>query len=176
MSINTETKEFITQKLLLELFEYSPVSGILTHKITTSNKTKKGSIAGYINDGGYLEISLFGNKYLVHRLIWKYVFNKFPDNFIDHINRIKVDNRLDNLREATILQNSFNTTVRKDSTTGYKGVSLDKRCGKYRAYININGKQKSLGYYTTAYEAHLVRDKYALELHGEFFNESTIHS
>lgn len=62
MSINTETEEFITQKLLLELFEYSPVSGILTHKITTSNKTKKGSIAGYINDGGYLEISLFGNK------------------------------------------------------------------------------------------------------------------
>lgn len=173
--ISTETEEFITQNLLKELVEYDPIIGIMTYKITTSNKNKKGGTVGYVNDGGYTEVMIFGNKYLVHRLIWKYVYNKFPDNFIDHINGIRTDNRLDNLREASTQQNSWNSSTRKDSTTGYKGVSIDKRCGKYRAYININGKQKSLGYYTTAYEAHLVREKYAAELHGEFYNENTIH-
>ena len=112
---------------------------------------------------------------LLHRLLWKLIYNKFPDNFIDHIDRDKSNNRLNNLREATAEQNSHNVGIRKDNTTKYTGVSMDKRCGKYRAYINIDGKQKSLGYYTTAYEAHLVREAKAKELRGDFYSESTIN-
>jgi hypothetical protein len=170
VSILTETEEFINNELLDSIFIYNKEKGSLIWKVTTSTKHKQGTIVGYLNDGGYLAFTLFGNVYLVHRIIWKIENKTFPIEYIDHIDRDRTNNRITNLREATMQQNNFNRT-RKDNSTGYTGVALDKRCGKYRAYINIKGKQKSLGYYFTAYDASLAREAAAKELHGEFYNE-----
>lgn len=94
-----------------------------------------------------------GKIYQAHRLAWLYVYGKFPDNFIDHINGITDDNRLCNLREATYYQNSINTKIRKTNTIGYRGVSYIKKLNKYRARICVNKKQIHIGLYSTALEA-----------------------
>ena len=168
-----EDYDYINGDLLRVLFDYDSISGIFTRKITTSNVAKKGSIAGSLNDSGYLIILVNGHKYRAHRLAWLYCFDEFPNGIIDHIDGNRTNNRLDNLREATNTENLYNSKIRSDNTTGYKGVSIDKRSNRYRAYITINKKVKSLGYYATALEASEAYVKAAKELHKEFYNENT---
>jgi len=100
----------------------------------------------------------------LHRLL-----TKAPEEaVVDHINGDPSDNRRCNLRITTQSGNLRNSRLRSDSTTGYKGVSLDKRDGMYRAYINYKGKQISLGYYDTPEEAAAAYDKAAVFYFGEF--------
>lgn len=90
-----------------------------------------------------------------------------PDGMhVDHINRNPLDYRRDNLRIATPAQSIYNQNLRKDSTTGYRGVS--KRGYKFAAYISVDGCQLYLGAYATAEEAAKVRDAAARKYHGEF--------
>lgn len=168
-----EDFDYISQDLLIALFEYNSDTGIFTRKITTSNKAVKGSIAGIENSNGYLEIIINRFRYRAHRLAWLYCFGEFPVGQLDHIDNNRTNNSLDNLREATNLENSYNKGVNKLNTTGYKGVSLDKRSNRYRAYITDKGKQRSLGYYATAIEASIAYNDAAKLLHGEFYNENT---
>lgn len=171
--MNTDL-DHISQELLLALFNYDPETGIFTRKLTTGTKAKKGDIAGVLNDNGYIDISINTRAYRAHRLAWLYCFDELPEEQIDHIDNDRTNNRLDNLRLATNLQNSYNKGVSKLNTTGYKGVSLDKRCNRYRAYISVEGKQKSLGYYSTAEEASQAYIDAAKKLHKDFYNENTI--
>lgn len=98
-------------------------------------------------DGRYAARDIGGRKnkkrILMHRLI-----NNTNGNLdTDHINQNKLDNRRHNLRDATRSQNNVNSKLRKDNMSGFKGVVYDKTCKKWRAYIGIDGKQLSLGYY-----------------------------
>lgn len=102
---------------------------------------------------GYMHISVNGKSYSAHRLIWLYVHGKMPKNQIDHINRIKDDNRLVNLREATNAQNAQNRDLYSTNSSGYIGVSFNKKAGKYEAYITLDGNRYRLGYYELAEEA-----------------------
>jgi hypothetical protein len=88
--------------------------------------------------------------------------------FVDHKNRNGLDNRRENLRECTVSQNAANKEVSKNNKTGYKGVSLIRKTGKYVAQIRHNGKKIRLGQYDTPEEAAMVYDKAAKECHGEF--------
>lgn len=87
---------------------------------------------------------------------------------IDHINGDKLDNRRINLRPATHAQNNQNKGLRRDSTTGYKGVCFDKRSGKYIAYINADGERTYLGYFADKVDAAKAYDRAALLLHRDF--------
>lgn len=87
---------------------------------------------------------------------------------IDHINNIKMDNRIENLREADRSRNCMNKNITKSNKTGFKGVSWFKKSKKYRAQIQINGKPKHLGLYNCPKEAHLSYCKAALERDAEF--------
>jgi len=104
----------ITQKLLQEKFEYK--DGNLIYKIVSSKRKKIGDIAGTPNKG-YIEIQIDGKKNQAHRLIYIYHNGEIPDGFeIDHINNLRYDNRIENLRLLTHSQNCKNRPKRKNNT------------------------------------------------------------
>lgn len=113
----------------------------------------------YLNSKGYAmrgkRISGKQIMILMHRLI-----NNTPEGLkfeTDHINRDKLDNRRENLRTATRSQNKINTNLRKDNTSGYKGVSWNKNRNRWMAQLHINGKHIHLGLYSTLQGAWLAR-------------------
>jgi hypothetical protein len=85
---------------------------------------------------------------------------------VDHRDRNPLNNTRTNLRVATRSQNASNTTMRRRSNSGYRGVH--KYGDRYQARIKLNNKTINLGMYATAREAAIVRDNAARELHGEF--------
>lgn len=87
---------------------------------------------------------------------------------VDHINQDGLDNRRSNLRHSTRSQNRVNVSIRKDNKSGYKGVSLYKKTGKWRAYIQKDKKWKQIGYFNTKEAAAIAYNNAAQELFGEF--------
>ncbi|MEW4959716.1 HNH endonuclease, partial [Enterobacter cloacae subsp. cloacae] len=76
---------------------------------------------------------------------WFYVHGYLPEQEVDHINRIRSDNRIENLRLATRSENAKNKEKSKANTSGFKGVSQQKKTGNWVAHIRLNGKNKHLG-------------------------------
>lgn len=93
------------------------------------------------NSLGYVQIKISGKLYHAHRLAWLYVYGYMPEKEIDHINRIRDDNRIANLREATSQLNSLNTGIYKNNTSGSKGIYYNKRAksGRHRFSSMENG-------------------------------------
>lgn len=92
-----------------------------------------------------------------------------PEGYdVDHISGDKMDNRKCNLRVCTHQQNMFNQKLRNTNNTGYYGVSFMRNCGKYEAYINLDGRKKYLNIYGTAAEAANARDAAAVMLYGDY--------
>lgn len=119
----------------------------------------------YLNDEGYVRTGSrkFGGERFLHRIIMQ----PKKGEQVDHENLNKLDNRRSNLRIATRQGNSANRTIKR-KTNLPRGVSLDKRTGKYTATIRIDNQLKWLGYYNTPEMAALVYDKAAREAFGEF--------
>ena len=157
----------ITQELVKELFEYR--DGELFWKIKPAQRTKVGDKAGYTGNKWYSRVSIKGVRFLNHRIIFLYHHGYLP-KIVDHIDRNTFNNRIENLRESTQSQNCMNTKSRKASSSKYLGVSWFKRDKNWAAYVQINGKKKFLGYFTSDTEAAAVYDKAAREHYGEFAN------
>jgi HNH endonuclease len=158
----------LTHAELRRRFVYSPVTGVFTYLIAPSNLMLElvGTPAGYLRNGKYLVISIEGFAYYAHRLAWFYVHGVWPKEVIDHINGVKTDNRIANLRPATEQLNQFNVGVRKDSKTGYKGVTHFN--GKFKAQICVNRKIHYLGLFKTAEEAHVAYSGAARQAQGGY--------
>lgn len=105
----------------------------------------------------------------VHRVIFLLHHGYLPET-VDHINGDATDNRIENLRAATLAENARNTGIKPHNKTGYKGVVYEKRLGArpYVVYIKLNGKQTRQGNYATPEEAHEVYKRVAAEAFGEF--------
>lgn len=86
----------------------------------------------------------------------------------DHKNRDTLDNRRQNLRECTSSQNKINGSLRKTNSTGFRGVSLYKKTGKFAASIWVNKAKTFLGYFTTSENAARAYDEAAKKFHGDF--------
>jgi len=156
---NDDIKENkLTQKRLKELLEYNPETGIFVWKVTNSN-VKIGSKAGSKNSDGYIYISVDGKSYRLHRLAWLFVYGYFPKGDLDHKDQIRDNNRIKNLREATQSQNTINSKIRSDNTSGIKGVHYCKDNQKWQVSINALGKRVYLGYYENKLEAVKCRFK-----------------
>jgi len=97
-------------------------------------------------------VHIDGKTYSAHRIIWLICNGKYPDGEIDHINRNKTDNRIENLRDVTRAINELNKGVRKDSKTGVKGVTAHKD-GGYFSFIQRNGKRHYLGHFKSIDDA-----------------------
>lgn len=145
----------ITHSRLLEVLRYHPRTGFFTWRSCPSPKIKAGTRAGSVHPQGYRRISVDGHHYAAHRLAWFYVRGSWPPFDLDHKNTVKDDNRLSNLRSATLAENNQNR-IRPNtgSASGLLGVSPDARKGKWRAQIWVNGSSKSLGRFDKKEDAH----------------------
>ena len=135
------------------MLNYNPRTGLFTWVRSSGNK-REGDIAG--NFDRYVLIMLDGKRYYAHRLAWLYVHGEWPEGEIDHINRNKHDNRIENLRLVTSAENKWNVG-------GAVGVSFYKRTGKWTAQMRTNGKWKRLGYFDSREAAEAVYRFYAEE-------------
>ena len=153
-------------------FIYEPCTGILRRKIA-SGTAKPGDVAGSLMPNGYLNVSVMGRKFLVHRVVFAMFHGRWPAGDVDHINGIRSDNRAENIREASRSENMRNTKAHADGFTGIKGVHYYKSRGNYTAQICVNGQQIRLGYFSTAEEAKAAYNKAASRYHGEFVREGS---
>jgi len=148
-----------------ELFEYR--DGKLYWKISPNNSVVVGQEVGWLSANGYRLVRVGGKNKRVHRVIWAYHYGEIEEGvFVDHINRDKLDNRIENLRLCNRSQNQGNSKLRKDNKLGFKGVHT--RGNKFRATIIKKRKMIHLGYFSTAEEAHAAYLKAAEEYFGEF--------
>lgn len=160
------------QELLAEanrIYSYDPVNGGLIWKAykdpRRSGRAKIGNKVGGDDGHGYLMCMLLGHKFKVHQVVWLICHGEFPKMSIDHINRNRRDNKIDNLRLATDQQNMFNIHA---STKKYVGVRKDDKGHGYSANIGHNNKKIYLGYFKTKEEAYEAYVKASREIRGEF--------
>ena len=146
------------------MLDYDPETGVFRWK-QTRGPARKGDIAGSKNVYGYIDLTR--RKWLAHRLAWLYMYGECPPEQIDHINGVRDDNRIANLRLATNAQNSRNR-LRRKSKSGIKGVSWIPKCRKWKAGICFNGRPIHIGHFATAEEAEQAYRDAAYKLHGEF--------
>jgi hypothetical protein len=133
----------IFQERLHQLFEYR--DGHLYWKKLSSplSRAKIGEKAGTWATHGYWRIKFNGVTYMAHKLIYAmHNGGTYPD-YIDHIDGNKSNNKLDNLRPATNIQNAQNVGLHKNSTTGIKNVSWSPSKNRWKVLISANGKRKS---------------------------------
>lgn len=155
---------------LRELLEYDPETGELRW-INSKGAGKAGRrVGGTCKIRGYSYLCVDYCQLLAHRVAWAVYYGEWPpdDVEIDHVNGVKDDNSIGNLRLCNRSENSSNTRTRTDNTSGYKGVYFHRRAGKWLAQIWSEGKYHYLGLYPTPEEAHAAYCKAAHELHGEF--------
>lgn len=156
---------------LREVLDYNPETGVLSWRFRLSPNCKLGEPAGQIGVHGYRKIRLDGKYYPSSHLAWFHFYGTAPLNVIDHKNRDKADDRIENLRPATHSQNSMNIGRNKANTTGFKGVAVFNQPGKptrYRALIRVDNKRIFLGIFDTPEEAYAAYCEAAKEHHGEF--------
>lgn len=148
-------KPNLTQSRLQQLLDYSPDTGVFAWKIANSKRVHVGDVAGSPSIKGYVLIGIDGRVYRAHRLAWLYVHGSWPEHYIDHINGVVTDNRIENLRDVS---NTINMENQKyapshNKSCGVLGVSREKNHRRWRAVITSQGKQIHIGYFDTIEEA-----------------------
>lgn len=156
------TAQILTQEYLHTLFDYK--DGNLYWKKARS-KINVGEKTGSLNINGYLTTKIDQKDYRTHRLIFMWHYGYFPVQ-VDHINNIKTDNRIENLRPAKNGQNMQNKKIQKNNTSGFKGVY--KHQNKWRVRLMIDGKSKSFGLYNDIDYAKFVANAMRHKYHKEF--------
>ena len=141
---------------LSDLFYYDGT--ILRNKVTRNPKALKDTKVGSLHHSGYYQVCVAGKYYMVHRLIWIMHHGEIPEEYeIDHINHIRDDNRLENLRLVTRQENRRNKAKSRSNTSGVIGVSRYNLRDQWQAQIKVNGKNIHLGFYDDFNDAVRVR-------------------
>ena len=132
------------------LLLYDPGTGVFTWKVDRGRNKTKGKRAGGLGNHGYWQINLWGRLALAHRLAWAMHHWEDPGDLqIDHINRVRTDNRIVNLRLVERSANQRNRGLQKNNTSGFTGVCWNHRRNAWEAKVTLGGKLNHLGYYST---------------------------
>lgn len=142
----------------------------LTYDPETGAITKRDGTSAIVKGHRYPRVWFEGRMLYAHRVAWLLAGNGWPECPIDHANGDLDDRRLFNLRVATIAQNTWNAA---NYGKYAKGVSFDRRVGKFQSAITTHGKRKYLGYFLTEAEAAAAYIAAANALHGEFARASS---
>jgi len=144
--------EIVSQEILKKWLYYNHTVGQFYWRHAKGN-TKPWQKAGAMDAYGYISIKFMNKFYKAHRLAWLYVHGEMPKGEIDHVNRIKNDNSIENLRVATRKENNENKLANKNNLSGLKGVSFDLKNKTWFARIMNNGKVHRLGTFSTPEDA-----------------------
>lgn len=158
------TLEYPTRDRLRELFDYDATTGHLIRKAATKGYHGDRRITR-TNDQGYIVTTLNGVSYRAHHLIWIWHHGMMVEE-LDHRNRVRNDNRLDNLRPCGRVPNCGNTGPRVHA---YKGVTFCKATGRWKAQLGVNYKNVNLGRFDTIEQAALAYNEAAIRHFGEEF-------
>ena len=154
---------------VLRLVKYNP-DGVLTWLPRQDGSlfpsTLVGLPAGAIQSKGYVKFRSGGRGYFCHRVVW-HMFHGPTVLQVDHINGVRHDNRIENLRLADYYQNSRNTKPRADGVSRFKGVSPAPK-GKWQARIRVDGRKTQIGTFACEIEAAMAYDEAARRVHGQF--------
>lgn len=157
----------ITQEKLKQMFDYDP-GGYLVYRVNPKGRAKKGDRAGAQQPNGYWHIMINRKRYFAHRLIFMYHHGFIPTQ-IDHIDRDKSNNRIENLRKAEHRQNMWNKEITPTSSkSGYRGVIWLPDRGRWLAYSRYNGKMKYLGHFLDPHSAAIAYNDFVIKTRGEF--------
>lgn len=156
----------LTRDRLLELLTYDPVTGLFRWKVAMNNSIAIGDVAGWTHHSGYMVIGIDGEEHAAHRLAFLFQEGRWPVGTVDHHDLDPSNNRWKNLREASHARNCANRRLRRDSSTGFKGVY--RRGCRFRAKIKVDGQQINLGTFDTAEEAHAAYVEAAKAHFGAF--------
>lgn len=179
----------LTRERVCELFNYNSETGEIVHKFRAKETFSKnahyvrhlafvGMNAGWANSKGYIDVNVDGKKFKAHRVAWLIEngsLPEYPGFQIDHINGIRTDNRIENLRIVTSSENSKNSGLPVSNTSGVKGVYWHKQSGKWNAKIKIGKTLKCLGLFAEIEEAAKARKAAELE-NGYFHNSRKSHN
>lgn len=155
----------MNQETVMAIFEYR--DGGLYWKHDRGSNAKAGNRAGRLLQTGYRSVHVSGRRYQEHRLVYLW-HHCFMPTQIDHINRIKSDNRIENLRATNHSCNQINTNY-KGSQSGFRGVRFVPSTGKWAARIYQNSREIRIGTFLTPEEASAAYKDKAKNLFGEFY-------
>lgn len=144
-------------------FLYEPLTGKLFRKLKTGVIRETGLKR---NPYGYLRTGFNRKVYHVHRVVWFLYYGIWPNGEVDHINGIKHDNRIENLRVVNKAQNQANRKNNKNSKSKYKGVYPHRN--KWAAAISFNKVRYFLGLFGCETSAALAYDQAANKLNDKF--------
>jgi len=174
-------KPLPSKKYLDECFSYDRKTGVFIWKkrpqhhfkdnktFISINKQRAGNIAGhYKPDSGYLILGIDSNSYRAHRIAWKMVTGRNPPDEIDHIDMNRKNCAISNLRSATGCENARNRKAYSNNKLGIKGVSFNKKYGKYQVEIMRDRIKYNLGYYDNKEDAKKAYDEGAIKYHKDF--------
>jgi len=151
---------------LRRLLHYNPDTGVFRWRV--KRRGSSSGKCGSINSNGYVRIRIDYQSYAAHALAWAYMTGTYPTLIVDHRDKVRSNNRFENLRLATRVQNSQNANKSKRNTSGYKGVSFNKAARKWTALIRVDKRSKYLGLFTTPEEAHKAYCEASTLYFGEF--------
>lgn len=138
--------------------------------LVSRGRIEPGEVVGRVSSSGYLQLIIKGKFYQSSHLSWLYHKGKWPEMRLDHIDQNTLNDRIDNLREATNSQNAANRGLRADNTSGVRGVSHSVhrlRSKPWEAHITVDGVSKQ-AYFKTREEAIAQRQEWEREAWGDF--------
>lgn len=163
-------RQLVSPEVLRKLLDYDPATGLFVWRprdayMFTLNGFCERWNARYAgvpalctpHVNGYLYGAVMGRNMLAHRAAWAIVNGAHPEFEIDHINGVRTDNRIDNLRSVTSAENKRNQARPLTNSTGVIGVTRHRRDGRWQAQIQVGGKNVYLGQFKTMDEAVAAR-------------------
>ena len=161
----------LTQERVRELFDYR-ADGVLVRRVAVAN-AKVGDVASSRHNDGYVVVGIDGRSYRVHRVIFLWHHGYLPENGVDHINHIRDDNRIENLREVSQSCNLQNSKVSVRNKSGVRGVHYDEVAKKWITQIRHRGEAINMGRFDDLHTAALVRYVAEVQLGWETCNKDS---
>lgn len=164
-------KKLPSKEMVLKHYSYCSESGVFKYARKTNQRNVGDIVKPYAT--GYVYLHINNKSYAAHRVAYMLCHKDLYELQIDHINHVRHDNRICNLRLVTNKENSKNSSISKRSKTGFVGVLWRKDAKKFRSHIMVDGKEIHLGYFETLIDAVIARIK-ANKKHGFHKNHGVL--